>query len=109
MQHKPQALLQPGTPVKITKHRRRVGSEFATLIDVFWREDEPWIALQLPSGQRTAIPALWTDVPTAGLAAATAGPEILPAALLELTQYCQTLQPVCRQAPRNQGRRRNKK
>jgi hypothetical protein len=109
MQHKPQALLLRGTLVKITLYRRRVGSEFATLIDLFWREDEPWILLRLPSGQRTAIPASWTDLPTDGLAATKTGPEILPAALRELMQYCQGLRRVRPQAARRKGRGRNKK
>ena len=64
MSDKTQALLSPGTSVRIRKHRRQVGSEFATFLDFFWREDEPWVVLRLPSGRRTAVPASWTDLPT---------------------------------------------
>src|SRR5439155_27150611 len=57
MLDKTQALLRQGTSVRICKRRRQVGSEFATFLDFFWREDEPWVVLRLPSGRRTAVPA----------------------------------------------------
>jgi hypothetical protein len=100
MSHKPQALLVPGTVVRIGKHRRQVGGEFATFLDSFWREDEPWVVLQLPDGQRTAVPASWTDLPTAGLVQTKGRAELLPSALLELARYCQRLAPRRRKRPR---------
>src|SRR5262245_48495002 len=109
MADKAQALLLPRTPVRITKHRRRVGSEFAILMDLFWRENEPWIVLRLPSGQRTAIPASWTDLPSECLTTPKTGPEILPSALLTLMQYCQSLRSVRQQPSRSKNLPRNKK
>jgi hypothetical protein len=73
------------------KHRRRVGGEFATSIDLFWREDEPWVVLQLPSGRRTAVPASWTDLATERFPLGKGQPEILPAGLMELARYCRGL------------------
>ncbi|HMB05954.1 MAG TPA: hypothetical protein VKP69_19750 [Isosphaeraceae bacterium] len=69
---------------------RCVGSEFATWIDVFWREDKPWVVLQLPSGRRTAIPASWTDLDER-FSRSEDRPQILPSGLLELAQYCHGL------------------
>jgi hypothetical protein len=43
--------------------RHDVGDLFATVTDYFWREDAPWLVLQLPDGRRTAAPAAWTDLP----------------------------------------------
>src|SRR5947199_9933448 len=103
MLDKTQALLSQGTSVRISKRRRQVGSEFATFLDSFWREDEPWVVLRLPSGRRTAVPASWTDLRSDCLAAPKTEPEILPLALLELTRYCQGLRRVRRQTsgPKN--------
>jgi cysteine-rich repeat protein len=70
--------------------RCQAGSEFATFFDFFWREDEPWVVLQLPSGRRTAVPASWTDLPTESFSRAEKASELLPAALFELVRYCQT-------------------
>src|SRR4029077_14827493 len=100
MSREPQALLLPGTSVRICKHRRQVGSEFASFLDSFWREDEPWVVLQLPNGQRTAVPASWTDLPAEGLARTKGRAELLPSALLELARYCQRLAPRRTQRPR---------
>src|SRR3981081_259194 len=109
MQHNPQALHLRGTPVRITSHRRRVGSEFATLIDVFWRGGGTRVVLRLPSGQRTAAPASWTDLRSDCLVAPKTGPEILPSALLELAQCCRGLRSARRQASRKQDRTRSQK
>jgi len=100
MSRKPQALLLPGASVRICKHRRQVGSEFASFLDFFWREDEPWVVLQLPNGQRTAVPASWTDLPAEGFARTTGRAELLPSALLELARYCQRLGPRRPKRPR---------
>jgi hypothetical protein len=100
MSDKPQALLVPGTLVKIAKHRRQVGCAFASFLDFFWREDEPWVVLQMTNGQRTAVPASWTDLLTEGFAQTKGRAELLPSALLELARYCQQLAPRRRKRPR---------
>jgi hypothetical protein len=84
-----------------------VGGEFATFVDLFWREDEPWVVLQLPAGQRTALPASWTDLPAESFPPTTGRAEILPAALLELTRFCQRLRP--RRHRRTQAKRRSRR
>jgi hypothetical protein len=100
MFHKPQALLIPGALVKIAEHRRQVGGEFAHFLDLFWREDEPWVVLQLPNGQRAALPASWTDLPRGCFVANKGRAELLPSALLELARYCQRLTPQRPKRPR---------
>src|SRR5437762_8461550 len=100
MSRKPQALLLHGTSVRINKHRRQVGSEFARFLDSFWREDEPWVVLQLPDGQRTAVPASWTDLSAECLARTPGRAELLPSALLGLARYCQRLRPRRPKRPR---------
>jgi hypothetical protein len=32
-------------------------------MDYFWREDTPWLVLQLPDGRWAAAPVRWTDLP----------------------------------------------
>ena|SRR5437016_3842094 len=103
MSRDPQALLLPGASVRICKHRRQVGSEFASFLDSFWREDEPWVVLQLPDGQRTAVPASWTDLPAEGLAPTKGRAALLPSALLELARYCQRLRQRQPKRPRLKG------
>ena len=88
--HNPQALLLPGTPVRILQEASCVGSEFASWIDVFWREDKPWVVLQLPSGRRTAVPASWTNL-DGQFSRSEDRPQILPSRLLELSRYCHGL------------------
>jgi len=105
---KTQALLSRGTSVRICKQRRQVGSEFATFLDFFWREDEPWVVLRLPSGRRTALPASWTDLPTDCFAQAIGRAEILPSALRELAHYCLNLRPVRGERPQTKKHRRNR-
>src|SRR5579885_2784945 len=100
MSREPQALPLPGASVRICKQRRQAGSEFASSLDSFWREDEPWVVLQLPDGQRTAVPASWTDLPAEGLARTTGRAELLPSALLELARYCQRLRQPKRPRPK---------
>ena len=64
MQHNPHRFHIRGIRVGILGDRSRdVGSPFATVTDYFWREDTPWLVLQLPDGRRTAAPAAWTDLP----------------------------------------------
>jgi hypothetical protein len=65
MQHNPQSFYFRGQRVGIVEERRSdVGDLFATVMDYFWREDTPWLVLQLPDGRRTSAPAAWTDLPT---------------------------------------------
>jgi len=109
MPDKPQALLLPGASVRICKHRRQVGSEFARFLDSFWREDEPWVVLQLPDGQRTAVPASWTDAPAECLARTQDREQLLPSALLELARYCQRLRPRRQKRPRPKSPPRGQK
>ena len=109
MSRKPQALLLPGASVRICKHRRQVGSEFASFLDSFWREDEPWVVLQLPDGQRTAVPASWTDLPAECFAQTQGQAELLPSALLGLARYCQRLRPRRQKRPRPKSRPRGQK
>jgi hypothetical protein len=109
MSRNPQALLLPGATVRICKHRRQVGSEFASFLDSFWREDEPWVVLQLPDGQRTAVPASWTDAPTERWAGIQGREELLPRALLELARYCQRLRPRRQTHRRPKGPPRGRK
>jgi hypothetical protein len=104
MSGKPQALLLSGASVRICKHRRQVGSEFARFLDSFWREDEPWVVLQLPDGQRTAVPASWTDLPAECFARTKGRAELLPSALLGLARYCQRLRHPKRPRPKSQPR-----
>ena len=73
------------------KHRRRVGGDFATSIDLFWREDKPWVVLQLPAGRRTAVPASWTDLTTERFASGKGQSDILPSGLIELARHCHEL------------------
>ena len=67
-----------------------MGSEFATWIDVFWREDKPWVVLQQPSGRRTAVQASWTDL-DGRFARGEDRPQISPAGLWELARFCHGL------------------
>src|SRR3954465_15713694 len=100
MSGKPQPLLLPGASVRICKHRRQVGSEFASFLDSFWREDEPWVVLQLPDGQRTAVPASWTDLSAERFVQARSRAELLPSALTELARYCRQLRLRRQKQPR---------
>jgi hypothetical protein len=108
MYHNPQALLSFGV-VRIMKHRRRVGGEFATSIDLFWREDEPWVVLQLSSGRRTAVPASWTDLAMERITLDKGQREILPWGLLELARYCHGLRESRTKHKRSKKRSQDKR
>ena len=71
--------------------RHDVGSSFATVTDYFWREDNPWLVLQLPDGQRTAAPAAWTDLPAETFPLTRARPLLLADALPPMARLCQRL------------------
>src|SRR5271165_1868811 len=106
MLHNPQAVLFRGKLVKIHKRRCQGGSEFATFFDFFWREDEPWVVLRLSTGRRIAMPASWTDLPRSAFLSSRGRAELLPSALLELSQHLQELQ--SKPARRTRSKRRNK-
>ena len=83
-----------GTRVGILEtHRRPLGGVFATVMDYFWREDSPWLVLQLPDGRRVVAPVAWTDL-TAGTFPATANQALLLApALPPMARLWQRLRP----------------
>jgi hypothetical protein len=60
-------------------------------MDYFWREDSPWLVLQLPDGRRTAAPAAWTDLPTHTFLARPARPLLLAQALPAMARLCRRL------------------
>jgi hypothetical protein len=73
------------------ERRRDVGDLFATVTDYFWREDAPWLVLQLPDGRRTAAPAGWTDLPADTFPSTQGRPLLLAHALLPMARLCQRL------------------
>jgi len=100
MRHNPHPLHIRGRRVAILKGRRQVGGHFATVMDYFWREDTPWLVLQLPGGQRAAAPASHTDL-APGTFPVTTPRSLLQAAILpEMARLCQRLRPR-----RTKGRR----
>ena len=84
----------------LEEHRRNIGGLFATVMDYFWREDTPWLVLQLPDGRRTAAPAAWTDLPSNTLPTMLDRPLLLAQALPSMTQLCQRLRSVRPRKPR---------
>src|SRR5262245_30775814 len=91
MPQKTQALPPLGASVRIRQGRRQVGGEFGILRDYFWREDEPWVVVQLSSGGRTPVPVSWTDLPAASFSRRKTEEHLLPTVLIPLAQLCQTL------------------
>ena len=75
----------------LEERRHSVGSAFATVMDYFWREDAPWLVLQLPDGRRTAAPAAWTDLPSNAFPTTPDRPLLLTAALPAMAQMCRRL------------------
>ena len=70
-------------------------------MDYFWRQDTPWLVLQLPNGRRTAAPAKHTDLAPDTFATHTEQAFLPAAALPEMARQCQRLRP-----PRRKQRRR---
>jgi hypothetical protein len=68
-----------------------VGDLFATVTDYFWREDAPWLVLQLPDGRRAAAPAAWTDLPADSFPSTQGRPLLLAQALPPMARLCQRL------------------
>jgi hypothetical protein len=95
VQHTPQSFHIRGIRVGILGGRRPdVGDLFATVTDYFWREDAPWLVLQLPDGRRSAAPASWTDLPAATFPSTQGCPLLLAHALPPMARLCQRLRPA---------------
>jgi hypothetical protein len=90
-------------PVKIVRHRREVGATIVTLRDYFWRKEEPWGVIDLPTGRRTAIPLAWTDIPKDKLPMLIRSPQLDALRLLEMATFCQQLPPPKRHRKRASG------
>lgn len=91
MRNKPQPLHICGSRVAILQHRHRVGSDFATVTDYFWREGAPWLVLQLPDSRRAAVPAEWIDLPAGTFPPSEGRPLLCPGALAEMARLCRHL------------------
>jgi hypothetical protein len=92
MSHNPHPFHIRGSRVGILEeHRRTVGGEFATVMDYFWREDSPWLILQLPDGKRVVTPLTWTDLPADTFPPTTQRPLLLARALPPMAQSYQRL------------------
>ncbi len=101
MQHNPQSFHIRGIRVGILEDcRPKVGDLFATVTDYFWREDAPWLVLQLPDGRRVAAPAASTDLPVNTFPTTPDRPLLLAHALPPMARLCQRLRPT------RSGRRR---
>jgi hypothetical protein len=85
-----------------------VGGEFATGIDIFWREEKPWIVIRLTSGRRTSIPAAWTDLTIDPRRTDKNRSEILPSGLLEMARHCRELLLATRQPRTSKKKARHK-
>ncbi|WZO96096.1 hypothetical protein EP7_003077 [Isosphaeraceae bacterium EP7] len=70
------------------------------MTDYFWREDAPWLVLQLPDGRRSVAPADWTDLPADAFPKIPDRPLLLTHALPPMARLCQRL------GPTQSGRRR---
>ena len=93
MLHNPHPFHIRGTRVTILEDRLEVGGSFATVMDYFWREDTPWLVLQLPDGRRIAASVAWTDLPIGTFPSTPQHPLLQPAALPEMARLCQRLRP----------------
>jgi hypothetical protein len=92
VRHNPHPFHIRGTRVGILEaHRRTVGGVFATVTDYFWREDSPWLVLQLPDGRRVVAPLDWTDLPTDTFPPTPEQPLLLASALPPMARTCQRL------------------
>jgi hypothetical protein len=109
MQQKAQILTNTpsliGRYAKIVKHRRRIG-RFGTVKDLFWKGDEPWLVLQLPTGIRVAVAVSWTDLPRERCLTKKKTPELLPVGLVELAKFVRPM--TSQRRARNSVRKRKK-
>src|SRR3954470_22450044 len=95
VQHNPQPFHVRGLRVGILGARRReVGDLLATVTDYFWKEDAPWLVLQLPDGRRTAAPAAWTDMPDDNFPTTPARTRLSAHALPPMARLCQRLRAI---------------
>jgi hypothetical protein len=95
VQHNPHLFHIRGIRLGILKDRRQdVGSLFATVTDYFWREDIPWLVLQLADGRRTAAPAAWTDLPVETFPPTQDRPLLRADALPPMARLCRRLRPT---------------
>src|SRR5262245_53534972 len=93
MGHTPHPLHLHGVRVGILQcHQGGVGGAFASVTDYFWREDSPWLVLQLPDGRRVAAPAAWTDLPDSKVPMTSNRPLLHAQALSAMTSLCHGLQ-----------------
>lgn len=76
-----------------------------TVRDFFWRKDEPWIVVQLPSGIRAAVPACWTDVPQEDIPVKQKSPLVDPSRLLQMARHCRELSTRAVAKPRRKWRK----
>src|SRR5262249_39858850 len=88
-----------GQVVRIVPHGRQVGARLGMVRDGFWKGEEPWVVLQLPSGQRIAVAAAWTDLPHQAVPAKKTSPLLHPAGLIALARYCRELKARPRRRP----------
>src|SRR5262245_7565492 len=92
MRHTPHSLHFRGVRVGILQcHQGEVGGAFATVTDYFWREDAPWLVLQLPNGRRVAAPAAWTDLSNDKVPTPSNRPLLSALSLSAMTPLCQRL------------------
>jgi hypothetical protein len=81
-----------GKRVGILEDRRTdVGDRFATVTDYFWKEDDPWLVLQLPDGRRVTAPVAWTDLPADTFPTTPDRPLLLAHALPPMARLSQRL------------------
>jgi hypothetical protein len=60
-------------------------------MDYFWREDSPWLVLQLPDGRRTTAPVAWTDLSTDTFPSTPQRPLLAAPALPQMARLCRRL------------------
>jgi len=107
MSQKAQVLFQSesliGRYVKLTKHRRRLGG-FGIVKDLFWKRNEPWVVVQLPTGSRMASAVSWTDLARQGRLTKKNRPQLAPDRLIELAEFVGEM----KLRSRRKGKKKNK-
>jgi len=91
-----------GRYVKMTKRRRRFGG-FGVVKDLFWKRNEPWVVVQLPTGRRVAAAVSWTDLAQQARLTKKNRPQLAPDGLIDLAKTVQAIK-----ARRRQKGKRNK-
>jgi hypothetical protein len=95
-----------GRPIKINRNHGKFGGSLATLRDCFWRKEEPWGVVQLPSGKNAAVPLASTDIPREEWPVFIRSPQIDAMRLLELAKFCQQLPAKQHKSRRKSSRRK---